>query len=127
MFTPVESFIGGIILGVSIAANLLLFGRVTGYSGLASEMVRPTSATVNSASEQTWRALFIAGVIVAGAVASSLDPNFPSPLSISAGTYGLAGLAVGFGTRLGKSLAGLLLVLVYIVVVPLFISLFLFQ
>jgi len=101
-FTPVESFIGGVLLGAAISANLILFGRVTGFSGIASEMIRPSAATFNSTSEKSWRILFITGMIVAGFSASGLDPNFPTPLGLPMQTFAFAGLAVGVGTRLGN-------------------------
>ena len=101
-FTPVESFIGGVLLGAAISANLVLFGRVTGFSGIASEMIRPSAATFNSTSEKSWRILFITGMIAAGFATSSLDPSFPTPLGLSMQTFALAGLAVGVGTRLGN-------------------------
>jgi hypothetical protein len=101
-FTPVESFIGGALLGVAISANLVLFGRVTGFSGIASEMIRPSAATFHSTPEKTWRLLFIAGIVAAGFAASISDPLFPTPLELSMQTFALAGLAVGFGTRLGN-------------------------
>lgn len=101
-FTPVESFIGGALLGVAVSANLILFGRVTGFSGITSEMIRPSSNTFNSTPEKTWRVLFITGMVAAGFCAMNVDPNFPTPLGLSMQTFALAGLTVGVGTRLGN-------------------------
>ena len=55
-FTPVESSIGGALLGVAVSTNLLAFGRVTGCSGILGELVRPSAKTHKSKPEKTWRA-----------------------------------------------------------------------
>ena len=32
-FTPIESTLGGVMIGIAVSSNLLCFGRVTGCSG----------------------------------------------------------------------------------------------
>ena len=101
-FTIVESTLGGILLGCAIAANVFCFGRVTGCSGIAGELIRPSEKTQKSKSEKSWRVLFISGLILGGAFSAVLDPNFPDPLSLSPVVYALAGIAVGAGARVGN-------------------------
>ena len=96
-FTPVESFLGGLLLGVGVSANLLLFGRVTGFSGILGEMIRPSAKTHGTVSEQTWRFIFLGGMIIAGVVSSNTDPKFPTPLGLKTKIFATSGLLVGFG------------------------------
>jgi len=100
--TIVESSIGGILIGTSAAANMLLFGRVTGISGILGNLLRPSPTVFASTNEKTWRCLFVSGIILASAVASAADPSYPAPLDLSALTYTLSGVAVGLGTRIGN-------------------------
>mmetsp|Transcript_1877 Transcript_1877/g.3971 ORF Transcript_1877/g.3971 Transcript_1877/m.3971 type:complete len:406 (-) Transcript_1877:107-1324(-) len=101
--TIVESTIGGMLIGFSAAANMYLYGRVTGISGIVGNLIRPSPSVFAHASEKTWRAVFVVGLILASALSAVSDPDsFPSPLKLSSITYTFAGLAVGFGTRIGN-------------------------
>lgn len=53
-FTPVQSGLGGLIIGTSVAAQLLLTGRVLGVSG--------TVRGVATGAPGAWRPAFIAGL-----------------------------------------------------------------
>jgi hypothetical protein len=97
-FTPLASTLGGVLIG--LAAVLLLFGlgRVAGISGIFAGFLRPRDSGF------TWRAAFLGGLVLGGVIASQLAPelfaitgNAVQPLVVVA----LAGLLVGFGTRMG--------------------------
>ncbi|MEO0997561.1 MAG: YeeE/YedE family protein [Pseudomonadota bacterium] len=96
-FTPVSATLGGALIGLAAAALLLLNGRVAGISGIVNGAMNSTGG------ERTWRLAFIVGLIGGGLVWQWLAPaelpfrsGFPLPLLIA------AGLAVGYGTRLGS-------------------------
>jgi len=91
------SAIGGVCIGVSAAAFLLLNGRIAGISGIVDGMFRPPSLRSLS------NLLFALGLI-AGPVAFWLALGaWPAVhVSDSIPLYVLAGLLVGFGTRLGS-------------------------
>lgn len=96
-FTPVSATLGGILIGV--ASTLLLWGsgRIAGISGIVGAI--GTAA----AGDRAWRVLFIVGLLVGGVAVllvrpEALDATVHRPLPILA----LAGLLVGFGTRLGN-------------------------
>lgn len=97
-FTPVESTIGGMLIGLSAALLLLFTGRIAGISGIAGGLLtRPPR------SEVYWRALFIGGLVLGGLVMSALAPSlFEMKLDRSMLALVAAGLFVGFGTRLGS-------------------------
>ncbi len=96
-FTPISSLIGGALIGASASMLLLFEGRVAGISGIVGELFRPKEGEV------AWRLAFLVGMLVAGLgavlfapqlVAVTLDRHWSLTL--------VAGLLVGFGTRLGS-------------------------
>lgn len=95
-FTPFSALLGGACIGGSAALLLLLNGRIAGISGIFHQVVRPTSET-------GWRLAFLAGMIAGGSAWFWLVPN---PLSarpeFPLWALILAGLLVGYGTRLGS-------------------------
>jgi uncharacterized protein len=96
-FTPISATIGGMIIGLSATVLLLFNGRIAGVSGI----VDPSPS--KSPGERAWRFAFTVGLIAGGAVMLFLRPeSFGVPTGRSLGAVGLAGLLVGFGTRLGN-------------------------
>jgi len=91
------SAIGGVCIGVSAAAFLLLNGRIAGISGIVDGMFRPPSLRSLS------NLLFALGLI-AGPVSFRLALGAWPAVHVSDSIllYVLAGLLVGFGTRLGS-------------------------
>lgn len=88
---------GGAIIGIASVMLLALTGRIAGISGITFGML--TRAWRDNA----WRALFIVGLIAGGflyqqATGEPLVDRTDQPLALTA----LAGLLVGFGTRLGS-------------------------
>ncbi len=96
-FTPLQSALGGALIGLAGALVLLGQGRVAGITGILDGVLHPR------AGEWGWRAAFVAGLLLAGGVAAAV-----APASVSAVTdrtvpmVVVAGLLVGFGTRLGS-------------------------
>jgi uncharacterized membrane protein YedE/YeeE len=88
---------GGALIGLAAALLLLWNGRIAGISGIVGGLMRP------AAREVAWRVAFLAGLLAGGLALSVVDPaaldvRVPAPL----GVLGLAGLLVGYGTRLGS-------------------------
>ncbi|HEX7843654.1 MAG TPA: YeeE/YedE thiosulfate transporter family protein [Kofleriaceae bacterium] len=88
--------IGGVMIGAASALLLLTHGRIAGISGIAGGLVQ------RSTPDRTWRVAFLAGLIAAGAVSSIVAPAAIGAPARSSGAIVLAGLLVGFGTRLGN-------------------------
>ena len=96
-FTPVASLMGGILIGLSASMMLLFNGKITGISGIVGGIVSPAQ------SDTLWRAVFIAGLITGGLLLGFVSPEvFEIGIVRSWGALVLAGLLVGFGTRLGS-------------------------
>lgn len=87
---------GGLLIGVAVAMLLWLDGRVAGISGIVAGVLR--SGDVD---EWRWRASFVAGLLAAGAVARVAYPQAFGTMQASTPLLAIAGIFVGFGTRLG--------------------------
>lgn len=95
-FTPISSLIGGILIGLS--ASLLLFfnGKIAGVSGIVGGILSPVK------NDTLWRVFFVAGLLMGGFIFYQAFPQaFAIEISRSTSALILAGLLVGFGTRLG--------------------------
>lgn len=89
--------IGGLLIGVSSTIMLWGLGRVTGISGIYSSML-------SFSNEHIWKYSFILGLIVGGSLLYQFFPDtlFDYQIPGSAPRVIIAGLLVGFGTRLGN-------------------------
>lgn len=96
-FTPLSGLAGGLLIGLAVALLLLLNGRIGGISGIVGGLLLPRSL------EFGWRAMFVAGLML-GALAYRLASGGMLTVSVQASLPVLvvAGLLVGFGTRLGS-------------------------
>ncbi|SCY93789.1 YeeE/YedE family protein [Microvirga guangxiensis] len=95
-FTPISALIGGVLIGASAALFLVLNGRVAGISGILGGLFHPARSEIG------WRLAFLAGLFVAPLVYTTFGGVLP-PVELDASVPLLivAGLIVGFGTRLG--------------------------
>ena len=96
-FTPIASLIGGILIGLSGSAMLLLEGKIAGISGIFAGVLRPAK------SDTLWKAAFLAGLFTGGLLLRVLLPTaFDFGISRSWTSITIAGLLVGFGTRMAN-------------------------
>ena len=95
-FTPVSAAIGGALIGLAATLLMLLNGRVAGISGILAACLDLRG------SDRNWGAAFIAGLILAPLTALLVGYPISSPdMPKSWTVVVVAGLLVGFGTRLG--------------------------
>ena len=94
---PVEGFLGGLLIGLAAALMLLGAGRIAGVSGIAARAVGLTSA--GPARAMTWA--FLIGLPLGAAVIAALA-GMEVPRFGPAWLVAVAGVLVGFGTRLGS-------------------------
>jgi len=96
-FTPISAAIGGALIGLSAVLLMLLNGRIAGITGIAAGILDPLS------SDRGWRATFVVGLIAAPLSAVLLGHSLPIvQMPASYVTIAVAGLLVGFGTRLSN-------------------------
>jgi uncharacterized membrane protein YedE/YeeE len=94
-FTPFASLFGGVLMGVSSSLLFVLSGRIAGISGIVSGTVRATQG------DRAWRALFVAGLVLGGAVMAWLRPGTMQGTPRGLIATVVAGVLVGFGSQLG--------------------------
>ena len=96
-FTPVSGLIGGLLIGLSTVLLILFNGRIAGISGIIGGLL------ARKGSEIGWRAVFVVGLLL-GAFVYMLATGVALPVNIQASlpVTVIAGLLVGFGTRLGS-------------------------
>lgn len=89
--------LGGVLIGVASVLMLLFSGRITGISGIVGGMLIPRGH------EGAWRAAFLVGLVL-GAVVYMLVTGATDLVQVesSLAVLMVAGLLVGFGTRLGS-------------------------
>src|SRR6476659_5425112 len=94
-FSPVSAAIGGALIGLAATLLMLFTGRIAGISGIFAGCLS------FSIDDKSWRIAFIAGLLLAPLTSALLGYPIPSPqMPPSWGIIVLAGLLVGFGTRL---------------------------
>jgi len=97
-FTPVASFMGGMLIGLSAVLMLLLEGRIAGISGIASRLFPPWHDRGFAG-----RLAFIAGLVAAPfLIAAVTGAPVVQTVSSSAPLMAAAGLLVGFGSVWGS-------------------------
>ena len=89
------AFLGGLLLGVAVIGYLFVNGRIAGISGMVAQILSFKSLSQNPA---TW---FILGLIVTPFIYGLfIQPDII--MSSNPWLLIIAGLLVGFGTRLGS-------------------------
>ena len=90
-----SAFLGGLLLGVSVVGYLYIHGQIAGISGLIGQVLNPKSIFKTPA---LW---FLLGLIIIPFVYGlCIQPEIE--LNTSPWMMVIAGLLVGFGTRLGS-------------------------
>jgi len=96
-FTPISAAIGGTLIGFSAVLLMMLNGRIAGVTGVFAGLIDPAGG------DRAWRVTFIAGLIAAPLSAALFGLAFPLPqMPASLTVVAVAGLLVGFGTRLSN-------------------------
>jgi hypothetical protein len=87
---------GGILIGLSSTLLLALNGRIAGISGMVN-------GAITFAATEIWRWLFLLGLVAGGLVYEDALAPQPTPTyNFAPVTMVVAGLLVGFGTRMGN-------------------------
>ena len=96
-FSPVESLVGGIVIGIAALVLLRFYRRIAGISGIFGGLFPFDTG------ETLWRLVFLAGLMTGGVVLSFLHSDAVDfQLTYSNPALILAGLSVGVGSRMGN-------------------------
>ena len=95
-YTLLNPLIGGVLIGLASLLATVLSGKIPGISGVFGRLLVPATP------DKSWRAVFLLGLIGGAALSFALWESAAifrpiRPLVVMA----IAGLLVGFGTRLG--------------------------
>ncbi len=98
-FTPWSSLIGGAIIGLGVTILVLFKGRIAGISGILGALMQFKNTPKD---HYLWRILFLIGLLSSSLIYSLFFtlPNIQIDANIM--MLILAGLLVGFGTRMGS-------------------------
>jgi hypothetical protein len=95
---PVAGLVGGLLIGLAAALMLLGLGRIAGVSG----MLARTTGIADTGAPRGLASAFVLGLPIGAILASlavgTIEARFPD----STAQLMIAGLLVGFGTRLGS-------------------------
>ena len=98
-FTPWASLAGGLLLGLASALFILLNGRILGISGILGGLLK------RQPGDTGWRLAFMLGMVVAPLTLGLIAPAGLVSVPRIEASYLLvvvAGLLVGYGTRMGS-------------------------
>ena len=95
-FDPVSAAIGGALIGLAATLLMLLTGRIAGVSGILGDLIDL------AAGPRAWRLAFLLGLLAAPLLFAAGGGLLRAPAMPSWPIVMVAGLLVGFGTRLGK-------------------------
>ncbi len=98
-FTPWLSLFGGVLIGLAAVMLMAFKGRIAGISGVLGGLLQFSNVPKGHFS---WRLAFVLGLLLSSAIYGSV---WQMPSSVIESGYPLlivAGLLVGFGTRMGS-------------------------
>ncbi|CAA0331680.1 conserved membrane hypothetical protein [Alteromonas infernus] len=94
-FEPLGGLAGGLLIGASVVLLLYTLGRIAGISGIAA------GAMTQQGSERYWRLAFLAGIVLSAVLYIAFTGGMQVQTQMGSAWLVVAGLLVGFGTRLG--------------------------
>lgn len=101
-FTPWLSLFGGILIGLSAAMVMGLFGKIAGITGI-SKGLTASFPGAGSPRDRGWRLSFLLGLLAAPVAMLLVTGSFPEQtVPTNLGGMAMAGLLVGFGTAFGS-------------------------
>ena len=94
-FTPLSAALGGVLIGLTVTLLLVFNGRIAGISGILAGILKPIKGDTG------WKVAFILGIMIAPSLFIYFAYSPEVVITTSMPILILAGLFVGFGTRLG--------------------------
>ncbi len=94
-FTPVASFGGGMLIGLSAVILMALNGRIAGMTAIFAGVLSPFQSAAR------WRLVFLATAVLAPLAATILGATFPFEVPVSMTSLLIGGVLVGIGVTYG--------------------------
>jgi uncharacterized membrane protein YedE/YeeE len=92
----IQSVIGGGLIGIAVSILLLFNGKVLGVSGILGELFN------HKLSKNYWRLFFVIGLLISPLIYNIFKPIPLTEMTSNNLVIVMAGLLVGFGSRLGS-------------------------
>ncbi len=94
-FTPLPSFLGGLLIGLGVIIFFISTGRLAGVSGIAFNVISNNNRFTNT--------LFLIGLIIGPVVYKIIiSNNIPFLINNNYSIVVIGGLLVGLGTKIGS-------------------------
>jgi len=94
-FSWVNGMVGGVIIGLSVVLMMASLGKVAGISGIFSNLLKPASAF-------GWHWAFVIGLLFSGFIVHAVFNPITIQIKGDTSLLIVAGLLVGFGSRLAN-------------------------
>ncbi|MEO0912304.1 MAG: YeeE/YedE thiosulfate transporter family protein [Pseudomonadota bacterium] len=96
-FTPLMSFAGGALIGLSAVLLMAALGRIMGATGVLGGIILPATGR-----EFAWRAALVGGMITAPGVLAMFGAPVAIEVPVSTPMLIVGGVLVGFGAATGS-------------------------
>ncbi len=97
-FTPIQSLIGGSLIGLASVLLMLTLGRVMGATGILAGFMQPASPR-----DWSWRAALLAGMVTAPGLMLLTTGQMPAiDVPVSTPMLIVGGILVGIGVTYGS-------------------------
>ena len=96
-FTPINSLLGGICIGLAATILLLANGRIMGISGILGDII-----LFKEKDQISWRIIFVIGVLIGPFIYLMIFQDLKSEMVADRILLIQAGLLVGLGTSIGS-------------------------
>ena len=96
-FTPINSLLGGIFIGLAATILLLANGRIMGISGILGDII-----LFKEKDQISWRIVFVIGVLIGPFLYLIIFQDLKSEMVADRILLIQAGLLVGLGTSIGS-------------------------
>ena len=96
-FTPVQSLLGGTLIGLASVLLMLTLGRVMGATGILAGILTPVSRA-----DWLWRVVLVAGMATGPLAVMLIKGQMPAvQVPISTAVLAVGGVLVGIGVTFG--------------------------
>jgi len=92
----VGGLLGGVLIGLASTVMMLFLGRITGISGILAGAISSRPVPIS------WRSAFLVGLVLGAILYQISNGNLQLQMQAQGFQLIIAGLLVGFGSRLGS-------------------------
>lgn len=95
-FTPLMSFAGGLLIGLSAVTLMFFWGRIAGMTAILGGILPPLDR------DWAWKACFLAGAVAAPAIVQMFGQHIEYSVPVSWSALIVGGIVTGIGVTFGS-------------------------